>query len=57
MPSTPMRKSPRLFLLICGLALILSALLLACGGGEEPAEQPGSGQGTQPAPSHCRGPN
>ena len=45
MPSTPKRKlftpppPPRLFLLICGLALILSALLLACAA-EETAEQP-----------------
>ena len=34
----------RFSLLICGLALILSALLLACGG-EEAVEQNGSGQG------------
>ena len=40
--------APRFFLLICGLALILSALLLACGG-EESVEQNGSGQGTRPA--------
>ena len=38
--------APRFFLLICGLALILSALLLACGG-EESVEQNGSGQGTR----------
>ena len=44
MPSTPKRKSPRLFLLLCGLALILSALLLACAA-EEAAEQPA---GTDP---------
>ena len=37
----------RFFLLICGLALILSALLMACGG--EVVEQNGSGQGTRPA--------
>ena len=40
--------APRFFHLICGLALILSALLLACGG-EEPVEQNGSGQGGRPA--------
>ena len=40
--------APRFFLLICGLALILSALLLACGG-EESVEQNGSGQGARPA--------
>ena len=37
----------RFFLPICGLALILSALLMACGG--EVVEQNGSGQGTRPA--------
>ena len=36
----------RFSLLICGLALILSALLLACGG-EESVEQNGSGQGAR----------
>ena len=46
MPSTPKRKSPRLFLLLCGLALILSALLLACAA-EEDAEQP-AGTDSQP---------
>ena len=40
-------SAPRFFLLICALALILSALLLACGG--EAVDQNVSGQGARPA--------